>query len=128
MSTKPKQEIDIKSINRIDDLQPIKRRDPFMYYSIPGVRSAEVLMKDDTNVDTSNLGASGLKAKIRNCDWDQQYQEEESSQSTHKVARKTCISFECHPDLLLDDDSLFDDDLDDDDMAFDILAILAEQE
>ena len=91
-----------------------------MYYSIPGVRSAEVLMKDDTNVDTSVSSSSAN-------DWDQQYQEEQSSQSTHKIARKTCLSFECHPDLLLDDDSLFDDDLDDDDTSFDILAILAEQ-
>ena len=41
--------------------------------------------------------------------------------------RGTCISFECHPDLLLDDDFLFDDELDDDDTAFDILSILAGQ-
>ena len=51
-----------------------------------------------------------------------------SHRNLHTRLLEKHISFECHPDLLLDDDSLFDDDLDDDDMAFDILAILAEQE
>ena len=145
ISTKPRQEIDIKNINSINDLQPIKRRDPFMYYSIPGVRSAKVLMKDDSDIDTSNLGASSLKARMRSCtscpsripstngrpvyakndDWEQQQQQQQEEQSS--ITRKTCISFECHPDLLLDDELFFDDDLDDDESSFDILAILAGQ-
>mmetsp|Transcript_17015 Transcript_17015/g.35771 ORF Transcript_17015/g.35771 Transcript_17015/m.35771 type:complete len:100 (+) Transcript_17015:403-702(+) len=39
------------------ELNSIQKQDPFMYYSIPGVRSARMLMQD---IDTSNLGASPL--------------------------------------------------------------------
>ena len=148
--TKPKREININNIKSIDDLQSIKRQDPFMYYSIPGVRSAKILMKDDSDIDTSNLGVSSLKS-MRNCtscpsriptsntktkrrtvrqqgstkndDWDQQ--EEQASPPSQKIERSTCISFECYPDLLLDDD-LFDDD--EDDLGdVDILALLTGQ-
>lgn len=141
--TKPKREININDINSIDDLQSIKRQDPFMYYSIPGVRSAKMLMKDDNDIDTSNLGVSSLKMRTctsrissntntktrrtvrrdstKNDDcWDQQ------QQSSHKIERSTCISFECYPDLLLEDEDLFDDD--DDDLGdFDIFALLTGQ-
>jgi hypothetical protein len=145
--TKPKREININNINSIDDLQTIKRQDPFMYYSIPGVRSAKMLMKDDNDIDTSNLGVSSLKMRTctplypsripsntktrrtvrrdstKNDDcWDQQ------QQSSHKIERSTCISFECYPDLLLDDEDLFDDDDDDDHLGdFDIFALLTGQ-
>ena len=140
--TKPKREININNINSIDDLQSIKRQDPFMYYSIPGVRSAKMLMKDDNDIDTSNLGVSSLKkgtpsripshmktrrtvrrdsTKNDDC-WDQQ------QQSSHKIERSTCISFECYPDLLLEDEDLFDDDDDDDHLGdFDIFALLTGQ-
>lgn len=69
---KPKQEIEHK--NSINDLQaaPIKCRDPFMYYSIPGVTqhtkcSDEGYDTPITNADTSNLSLSGLKVNTRNC-------------------------------------------------------------
>lgn len=141
--TKPKREININDINSIDDLQSIKRQDPFMYYSIPGVRSAKMLMKDDNDIDTSNLGVSSLKMRTctsrissntntktrrtvrrdstKNDDcWDQQ------QQSSDKIERSTCISFECYPDLLLEDEDLFDDD--DDHLGdFDIFALLTGQ-
>ena len=133
--TKPKREININDINSIDDLQSIKRQDPFMYYSIPGVRSAKMLMNDDNDIDTSNLGVSSLKMRtgsripsnmktsrrIKNDDcWDQQ------QQSSDKIERSTCISFECYPDLLLEDEDLFDDD--DDHLGdFDIFALLTGQ-
>ena len=76
MDEKPKKEVDIKNITSQDDLKSIQKQDPFMYYSIPEVRSARVLMRD---IDMSNL-----------------------SPRSQKVSRSTCISFECHPDLLLE--------------------------
>ena len=80
---KPKKEVDLKHITSLDELKSIQKQDPFMYFSIPGVRSAQVLMKD---IDMSNLlGASAEAGR------------------SQKVSRMTCISFECHPDLLLDD-------------------------
>ena len=77
MEKKPKKEVDIKNITSRDDLKSIQTQDPFMYYSIPEVRSANVLMRD---IDMSNL-----------------------SPRSQKVSRRTCISFECHPDLLYED-------------------------
>ena len=77
MENKPKKTVDIKNITSLDDLNSIQKQDPFMYYSIPEVRSAKVLMRD---IDMSNL-----------------------SPRSQKVSRRTCISFECHPDLLFED-------------------------
>ena len=129
--TKPEKEIDTKDINTTDDLKAIKKHDPFAYYSIPAVRSAKVLFKDDMDVDMSNLQESGLRRNCTSCpsrmqtsrarpvktsrndDWEQEQQEEEpQSSSTQKVSRSTRISFECHPDLILDDllDELYGDD------------------
>ena len=55
-----------------------------MYYSIPGVRKATVLMQD---IDTANLGRAA---------------QDEAPQALQKALRTTRISFECHPDLLLE--------------------------
>ena len=77
MDEKPKKTVDIKNIRSLDDLNSIQKQDPFMYYSIPEVRSAKMLMRD---IDMSNL-----------------------SPRSQKVSRSTCISFECHPDLLYED-------------------------
>ena len=58
--SKPKKELDIKAITSLDDLKSLKAKDPFMYYSIPGVRSTKILMKDDMDIDMSNLGVSKI--------------------------------------------------------------------
>jgi hypothetical protein len=55
------------------DLASLKKKDPFLYYSIPSIRVAAVLNK-------------------------QPVPEAEAS----KVRRQSRLSFECHPDLLLD--------------------------
>jgi len=74
-----------------DDLESIHRDDPFMYFSIPGVRMAKVLMKD---IDLANLGSTGHSSSPSSSDKGPKHQ---------KVSRSTCISFECHPDLILED-------------------------
>ena len=90
-TSKPKKELDIKDITSLDDLKSLKRQDPFMYYSIPGVRSAKILMKDDIDIDTANLGVSKIT------------REEQQPPSIEKVTRCTRISYECGPSLLLED-------------------------
>lgn len=55
------------------DLASLKKKDPFLYYSIPSIRIAAVLNKQPV-----------LEAE------------------TSKVRRQSRLSFECHPDLLLD--------------------------
>ena len=66
-TSKPKKELDIKAITSLDDLKSLKAKDPFMYYSIPGVRSTEILMKDDLDIDTSNLGVSKITRSFVFC-------------------------------------------------------------
>ena len=42
----PRRQLNLENITSLDDLKSIQQQDPFMYYSIPGVRSAKVLMRD----------------------------------------------------------------------------------
>ena len=77
LSKKPKSELHISNMNA-HELESLKLQDPFMYYSIPSVRRATVLMNE---VDSSDLKCS----------------------DSSKVTRKSSITFECHPDLLLED-------------------------
>lgn len=79
-----------------------------MYYSIPEARRATVLMKD---TDTSNLGARP------------------SLPSSSRVTRRTCVSFECHPDLLLLDELLNDEgeiEVEDSQGSFDLESFMAQ--
>ncbi|KAL7539582.1 hypothetical protein ACHAXR_010158 [Thalassiosira sp. AJA248-18] len=97
----PKKEIDLRQVGA-DDLKSIQKQDPFMYYSIPGVRSATVLLRD---IDTSNLGASLMSRNCVSCP--SRLRTQDNAPSSQKVARRTCISFECYPDLIFED--LLDD-------------------
>ena len=98
---KPSKEIDIMNISA-DDLKSIRQQDPFLYYSIPGVRSANLLMMD---IDDTNLGASELlnRASISRPPRLESNQDQNTDES-QKVARSSCISFECYPDMILDDE------------------------
>ena len=63
-----------------------------MYYSIPAVRSATMLLED---VDTSNLGTSLLNAS-------HELQRNNAQVEPQKIVRRySILSVECHPDLLL---------------------------
>ena len=80
------------------DLKSLKKQDPFSYYSIPGVRSASLLGKD---IDTSDLGSCRIKGTM-SCPARLQT-EQVKAHSPTTVTRSKRISFECHPDLLLED-------------------------
>ena len=105
----------------IDDLKTIKKKDPFLYYSIPGVRSAELLGKE---VDTANLGT----CKIRSCPSSLFTKSRRVYQPVRTVTRGKRISFECHQDLLFGDlpieEGNEDDYFEEDD---DVLDIMLEQ-
>ena len=88
------------------DLKSLKKKDPFSYYSIPGVRSASLLGKD---IDTSDLGSCRIKGTM-SCPARLQT-EKVKAQSSTTVTRSKRISFECHPDLLLEDLVNSDEDL-----------------
>lgn len=74
-------EIDIGNLST-EDLQSLKRDDPFLYYSIPAVRRAALNLEEP---DVSALLSSG------------------ESTSTITVKRCTRVSFECHTDVLMED-------------------------
>ena len=86
--------IDLKNMSA-EDLKSIKKQDPFLYYSIPGVRSAMFL---STDIDTSDLGAS----KTKSCPSRLQTTRGKA-RSSRTTTRSSCISFECHPDLMMED-------------------------
>ena len=85
----PKKTVDLKNITSLDNLKSIHKQDPFMYYSIPEVHRATVLMQD---IDLTNIlgGAPAQEAQ------------DETPHASQKVSRSTRISFECHPDLLFE--------------------------
>ena len=80
--------IDTSYLNE-EDLQTLKKHDPFLYYSIPAVRTATHLGRD---VDMSRLKISQI---------------ESAPSAPTKVVRQSRISFECHTDVILE--GLIDD-------------------
>mmetsp|Transcript_15169 Transcript_15169/g.23387 ORF Transcript_15169/g.23387 Transcript_15169/m.23387 type:complete len:129 (+) Transcript_15169:87-473(+) len=80
---KDAKELDLHSTTE-EDLISLQKKDPFLYYSIPGVREAEVSLQE---VDFSKV-----------------------VQAATKVSRNTRVSFECHTSVVMDE--LFGDELD----------------
>jgi hypothetical protein len=81
------------------DVKALKKKDPFMYYSISEVRTAAVR---DQELDTACFDAvptnfSGPPSK-------KQKQTEGERRKSRIVTRKSCVSYEVHPDLLFLDD------------------------
>ena len=69
-----------------------------------------MLMKD---IDTSNLGTCAMP---RNCTSSPaRMQTVQGKATSQTVTRSSCISFECHPDLLLIDELSSEEDFDEDD-------------
>ena len=76
-------EINVKQLNE-DELKLLKKQDPFLYYSIPAVK----------------------KAKLTNCkpiNHTEVLKEAAMSLGSGMVSRKTRVSTECAPSMLLDD-------------------------
>ena len=82
-------EVDISNISH-EDLQALREKDAFLYYSIPSVRHAELGFSDPSR--SSRVLDSPAAAAAS----------EEASAST-TVKRCTRVSFECHTDLLMED-------------------------
>jgi hypothetical protein len=77
------QQIDIASLTS-SDLDSLKVDDAFMYYSIPSEKRAALKHDDEQDFETTN-----------------------ASSNTITATRRTRLSTECHPDLLLEE--LFND-------------------
>lgn len=82
----PARELDLQDLSE-KDLASLKKSDPFLYYSIPGVRSASVALKDVDYSDVDALCQQGVS----------------KGRSSSRVVRRSCVSFECHTSLVMED-------------------------
>ena len=73
-----------------------------MYYSIPGVRKAEITLKD---VDYSDITSLGRSSSARQSETQQEAADpsEGEEDAAIKVSRTSRVSFECHPCVLMED-------------------------
>ena len=106
-------QVDVDKSITEQDLKSLKKQDPFLYYSIPGVRDATVQLR---RTDMHQVAKNGLK-KCQSCPESMNASGSTSSSSEPpvvvKVQRRTRLSFERHPDLLLRD-LILDNDNDND--------------
>ena len=63
-------EVDVDKALSAQDLRSIKKRDPFLYYSIPGLREAAVRQK---RVDMYELAQDGLRRDCASCSYNWDY-------------------------------------------------------
>ena len=84
------------SLLKEEDLKTLKKQDPFFYFSIPAARNAAHLARE---VDMSCL-KGGISRR-------ESFPSPLKSVPSTKVERQSRISFECHPDLILE--GLIDD-------------------
>lgn len=120
------QELDISNFS-LSDLESLHDEDPFMYYSIPGVRRADVFLKDlDYSDLTPLIGLGGGQvSSLSHLD------ESSSSQTTAThISRQSRFSLECHLNVLMEN-LLFEDgedgDVSEDDLEHLFLRLRSEQ-
>ena len=108
------QAIDVKDLSE-EDLQSLRKEDPFMYYSIPAIRMATIYGKDIDPSDKVALCCSNLSSSD-----DQQEPASKRTRSTYSnrsrttVLRRTRISFEAPMNLedIMMDVNAIEDNLD----------------
>ena len=110
--------MDIKELSK-EELESLKENDPFMYYSIPGIRMATIFGKD---INTSDKGALCLH-HVSNGQQEPAFKKVKtaSSKSTTTVLRQTRIIFEAPMDLGY---LLVDNEVNEEEDEFDVLDAL----
>jgi hypothetical protein len=71
-----------------------------MYYSVPGVHKASVLFKD---VDYSDIASLSRADNGAHSSRQGQYRASQEGEAASKVSRRTRVSFECHPSVLMEE-------------------------
>ncbi|KAL7528658.1 hypothetical protein ACHAXR_002554 [Thalassiosira sp. AJA248-18] len=100
--------VSLKSMS-VKDLKSIKKNDSFLYYSIPGVRSAKMLMKDIDASKGLTKVLSTCELKRNSCNSSSLRLQTLPQGNDLTVKRSSCISFECHPDVFFQDFILDDE-------------------
>ena len=93
-------QVDVNKSISAQELKSLKKRDPFLYYSIPGVRDAAVRLED---ADMHQIVQNGLNRKSQSCSARIQGSGSGTSEPAVQVQRCTRLSFESYPDLLWDE-------------------------
>ncbi len=86
-------EVDVNKNISAQDLKSLKKQDPFLYYSIPGVREAKIRLEDD-DVNMHQIALNELR---------RQGSPASRTSETVKVKRCKRHSFECHVDSVIGD-------------------------
>eukprot|EP01083_Nonionella_stella_P139322 424804_1 len=79
-----------------DELHLIKEQDPFLYYSIP-TKAHQDPPRDRKRGSCTSWSSSSSSSSSSSTEDRPMIQQ----QPTRRVSRKSCISVECHPDLLM---------------------------
>jgi hypothetical protein len=98
--------------------------DPFMYYSIPAVHKASLLL---TDVDYSDIITNTSRhadthpptsfSRPSQSDTEEEAAEQSEGEDANKVSRRTRVSFECHPRVHMEvimgelEEEVFDEEL-----------------
>ncbi len=89
----PKRVIDTRYLSE-EHLEALRKQDPFLYYSIPTVRNAVPRRSNAAHATTTQRNPEPARSRRAS---------RPSRVESSMVERKSCISFECHTDLLLED-------------------------
>ena len=112
-SPEQREVFDISNLSN-EDLQALRKKDPFLYYSIPSVRRAELGFNDSSC--SCSCSSKGLDSSVSAAAVSDDYNDKSSASTT--VKRCTRVSFECHADLLLEEYlSELDEQFDEEDLA-----------
>ena len=102
-SSPPSHSVDLEHVTS-NDLALLKTNDPFLYYSIPGIRNAAMYMKE-INVEDIRTEAVNTERRRKCYSCPSRIEtvqtkkpEEEEFNSSSKVTRSTCLSYEAFPD------------------------------
>mmetsp|Transcript_10897 Transcript_10897/g.23069 ORF Transcript_10897/g.23069 Transcript_10897/m.23069 type:complete len:171 (-) Transcript_10897:307-819(-) len=87
--------VDIEDLKSDDDLEMLKKRDPFLYYSIPAVRRAEFL---NEVVGVTKILRSEMP-RHQSCPGRMMADDQPPGPRT--ILRRSRISFECHDSLTM---------------------------
>ncbi|KAL7546539.1 hypothetical protein ACHAWF_009870 [Thalassiosira exigua] len=103
---KPQTIVSLTHIESARDLDDLARTDPFSYHSIPEVRRAKARGEEADH--------EALARRITSSDGPSSSGAKEATKSTNTttttVKRSSCISYESHPDLLMEEFFGSDDD------------------
>ena len=110
------EEVDISEYTE-DDLERLRLEDPFLYYSIPGVKR-KLHGSDSSSINTSSRSTATLCSSRRSsCPTIGPGQQQQQQQRKESVTRARRLSVEHHPSVVVKrimDEMKIDDDSDDD--------------